>query len=71
MTPSAEHQRGNLNINAQSLIICRLPTLNPNAYFADARMVRDVKAGRERLWEFEPTQVEEARRTRGDRVTVG
>ena len=30
---------------------------------ADAGMVRDVKVGRERLWEFEPTQVEEARRS--------
>ena len=29
---------------------------------ADAGMVRDVKVGRERLWEFEPTQLEEARR---------
>jgi len=29
----------------------------------DAGMVRDVKVGRERLWEFEPTQVEEARRS--------
>jgi hypothetical protein len=25
-------------------------------------MVRDVKVGREGLWEFEPTQIEEARR---------
>jgi len=30
---------------------------------ADAGLVRDVKAGRERLWEFEPTQLEEARRS--------
>src|SRR5712671_5755352 len=30
---------------------------------ADAGMVRDVKVGRERLWEFEPTQVKEARRS--------
>ena len=28
---------------------------------ADAGLVRDVKAGRERLWEFEPAQLEEAR----------
>lgn len=30
---------------------------------AGAGLVRDVKTGRERLWEFEPTQLEEARRT--------
>jgi DNA-binding transcriptional ArsR family regulator len=30
---------------------------------ADAGLVRDVKAGRERLWEFEPTRLEEARRS--------
>src|SRR6266850_1300708 len=30
---------------------------------ADAGLVRDVKVGRERLWEFEPTQVDEARRS--------
>ena len=30
---------------------------------ADAGLVRDVKVGRERLWEFEPTQLEEARRS--------
>jgi DNA-binding transcriptional ArsR family regulator len=30
---------------------------------ADAGLVHDVKTGRERLWEFEPTQLEEARRT--------
>ena len=30
---------------------------------ADAGLVRDVKIGRERLWEFEPTQLDEARRT--------
>jgi DNA-binding transcriptional ArsR family regulator len=30
---------------------------------AGAGLVRDVKIGRERLWEFEPTQLEEARRT--------
>lgn len=29
---------------------------------ASAGLVRDVKAGRERLWEFEPAQLEEARR---------
>src|SRR6266568_5080468 len=29
---------------------------------ADAGLVRDVKVGRERRWEFEPTQLEEARR---------
>jgi DNA-binding transcriptional ArsR family regulator len=29
---------------------------------ADAGLVRDIKVGRERLWEFEPTQLEEARR---------
>lgn len=28
---------------------------------ADASLVRDVKVGRKRLWEFEPTQLEEAR----------
>src|ERR1700722_3599904 len=30
---------------------------------AAAGLVRDVKVGRERLWEFEPIQLEEARRT--------
>jgi DNA-binding transcriptional ArsR family regulator len=30
---------------------------------AEAGFVRDVKVGRERLWEFEPTQLEEARRS--------
>ena len=28
---------------------------------ADAGLVRDVKVGRERLWEFEPDRLEEAR----------
>lgn len=32
---------------------------------ADAGLVRDLKSGRERLWEFEPTQLEEARRALG------
>lgn len=30
---------------------------------ADAGVVRDVKQGRERLWQLEPGQIEEARRT--------
>jgi DNA-binding transcriptional ArsR family regulator len=30
---------------------------------ANAGLVRDIKVGRERLWEFEPTQLEEARRS--------
>jgi len=30
---------------------------------AEAGLVRDVKVGRERLWEFEPTRLEEARRS--------
>jgi DNA-binding transcriptional ArsR family regulator len=30
---------------------------------ADAGLVHDVKVGRERLWEFEPAQIEEARRS--------
>jgi DNA-binding transcriptional ArsR family regulator len=30
---------------------------------ADAGLVRDIKAGRERLWEFEPAQLEAARRS--------
>lgn len=30
---------------------------------AAAGLVRDVKAGRERLWEFEPTHLEAARRS--------
>jgi len=30
---------------------------------ADAGLVRDIKQGRERLWEFEPTRLEEARRS--------
>ncbi|MGC1175994.1 ArsR/SmtB family transcription factor [Polaromonas sp.] len=29
---------------------------------ADAGLVRDVKVGRERLWQFEPSQLDEARR---------
>jgi DNA-binding transcriptional ArsR family regulator len=30
---------------------------------AAAGLVRDVRVGRERLWEFEPTQLDEARRS--------
>jgi len=30
---------------------------------ADAGLVRDVKVGRERLWQFEPSQLDEARRS--------
>jgi DNA-binding transcriptional ArsR family regulator len=30
---------------------------------AGAGLVRDVKVGRERLWEFEPAQLDEARRS--------
>lgn len=30
---------------------------------AEAGLVRDLKAGRERLWEFEPAQLDEARRS--------
>lgn len=30
---------------------------------AGAGLVRDIKLGRERLWEFEPTQLEQARRS--------
>ena len=30
---------------------------------ADAGLVRDLKQGRERLWEFEPDRLEEARRS--------
>lgn len=30
---------------------------------ADAGVVRDVKVGRERLWQLEPTQIEAARRS--------
>lgn len=30
---------------------------------ADAGVVRDVKRGRERLWQLEPAQIEEAKRT--------
>jgi DNA-binding transcriptional ArsR family regulator len=30
---------------------------------ADAGVVRDVKVGRERLWQLEPGQIEEAKRT--------
>jgi len=30
---------------------------------AAAGLVRDLKVGRERLWEFEPTQLDEARRS--------
>jgi len=30
---------------------------------ADAGVVRDVKQGRERLWQLDPAQIEEAKRT--------
>ena len=30
---------------------------------ADAGMVHDIKVGRERLWEFEPARLDEARRS--------
>src|SRR5215469_17807320 len=30
---------------------------------ADAGVVRDVKSGRERLWQLDPAQIDEARRT--------
>ena len=30
---------------------------------ADAGLVRDLRLGRERLWQFDPTQVDEARRS--------
>lgn len=30
---------------------------------ANAGLVRDIKVGRERLWEFQPTQLEAARRS--------
>ncbi|HEX5421723.1 MAG TPA: metalloregulator ArsR/SmtB family transcription factor [Gammaproteobacteria bacterium] len=30
---------------------------------AEAGLVRDVRRGRERLWEFEPTKLDEARRS--------
>ena len=30
---------------------------------ADAGLVKDIKVGRERLWQFDPTQVDEARRS--------
>lgn len=30
---------------------------------ADAGLVKDVKVGRERLWQFDPEQLEEARRS--------
>lgn len=30
---------------------------------ADAGLVRDVKIGRERLWQFDPAQLDEARRS--------
>jgi DNA-binding transcriptional ArsR family regulator len=33
------------------------------AVLAAAGLVRDVKIGRERLWEFEPTQLDEARQS--------
>jgi DNA-binding transcriptional ArsR family regulator len=33
------------------------------AVLADAGLVRDAKVGRERRWEFEPGQLEEARRS--------
>ena len=33
------------------------------AVLAEAGLARDAKVGRERLWEFEPSQLEEARRS--------
>jgi len=30
---------------------------------ADAGLVRDIRQGRERLWEFEPSRLDEARRS--------
>jgi len=33
------------------------------AVLAEAGLARDAKVGRERLWEFEPGQLEEARRS--------
>ena len=33
------------------------------AVLAGAGLIRDAKVGRERRWEFEPSQIEEARRT--------
>jgi hypothetical protein len=30
---------------------------------ADAGLVKDLRIGRERLWQFDPTQLEEARRS--------
>jgi DNA-binding transcriptional ArsR family regulator len=33
------------------------------AVLAHAGLARDVKVGRQRLWEFEPSQIEEARRS--------
>lgn len=30
---------------------------------ADAGLVKDLRVGRERLWQFDPTQVEEAKRS--------
>jgi DNA-binding transcriptional ArsR family regulator len=33
------------------------------AVLAGAGLIRDVKVGRERLWEFEPAQLDEARKT--------
>lgn len=30
---------------------------------ADAGIVRDMKAGRERLWQLDPARIEEAKRT--------
>src|SRR5580692_1670462 len=38
---------------------------------AAAGLVRDVKVGRERLWEFEPTQLEEGGRTLGSLAHKG
>ena len=39
---------------------------------AAAGLVRDVKVGRERLWEFEPAQLDEARRSlEVDRPAMG
>ena len=33
------------------------------AVLADAGLVKDAKVGRERLWEFEPNQLDQARRS--------
>jgi DNA-binding transcriptional ArsR family regulator len=47
----------------QSSAISRQGVTKHLKVLAEAGLVRDVKIGRERLWQLEPTKIDEARRT--------